>query len=332
MLPRVRFTRGGAFFCAGALAVGAAAIHSGNNLLFLLLGGMLGTITVSGVVSSLMMRRVEVERRVIGPSPVHLPLLIQYVVVNRGRWIPTFALTVSEDGLGETAYVAWVPAGGTVTVECELRFEKRGTYPLGVIRLATGFPFGLFIKERRIRRPAELTVWPRNDRRVGTLGGSGLGGKPMFEAVATAALGARGEFRSLREYRPGDDRRDIHWRSSARAGQPVVREYLGEASADVWLALDPRGRGGSEAEAALEGLASAATAAAAASRRFAVSIGERLFEANTGSQHLSAVLDALARLDFSPAARPPLTPAGTLLFSESAPAGTIVRAGASMAP
>ncbi len=327
-MPRVRFTRGGAFFSAGTLAVGAAAMHSGNNLLFLLLGGMLGTVAMSGLISSLAMRGLAIERRVIGPAPVHLPLLIRYELVNPKRWLAAYALTVSEDGLDETAFIQAVPAGGRVTVECELRFEKRGTYALDLIRLATGFPFGLFSIERRFRFPAELIVWPRNDRAVRNLAAGTPSGRHAFEALASASLGARGEFRSLREYRPGDDRRDIHWRSSARAGEPVVREYLGDASADSRLALDARRAGGPGAAAALESLASAATVAAASGRRFAVSLGKPLFEPDTGTKHLAAVLEALARLDFSVRADPPVAPPGAVVFSESAPAGRIVMSGA----
>ena len=50
--------------CGGALLLGFAAIGTGNNLLFLILGGMLGFITLSGWLSEQMIRRVQVRRRV----------------------------------------------------------------------------------------------------------------------------------------------------------------------------------------------------------------------------------------------------------------------------
>ena len=317
----MRFTRGGAFFSTGTLAVGVAAIHSGNNLLYLLLGGMLATLTASSVVSSVMLRGLRVERRVVGPSPVHLPVLLEYRVSNGKRRVPSYAITLGERGLSETAYVAVVGPGEQVRAECSVRFEKRGTYDLDVLTVSTGFPFGLFVKVKRFVRTGELVIWPRNDRpRAHPLGG-GAGGRPSTVSRAAAPLGARGDFRSLREYRPGDDRRDIHWRSSARAGEPVVREYLGDATTDLWLALDPRGSGGEEAERALEELASAVTAASREGRRYVVSVGSSVFRTDGGGSPLADVLTALARVDFAPDAEGPQAPDGALVFSESAPQG-----------
>ena len=51
-------------------------------------------------------------------------------------------------------------------------------------------------------------------------------------------IGRRGEFFGLREYRDGDDRRSIHWRSSARTGRLLVREYEEEAQQRATVLVD----------------------------------------------------------------------------------------------
>jgi uncharacterized protein (DUF58 family) len=51
-------------------------------------------------------------------------------------------------------------------------------------------------------------------------------------------LGRRGEFFGLRESRVGDDRRDVHWKSSARTGRLLVREYEDELARRVVIAVD----------------------------------------------------------------------------------------------
>ena len=51
-------------------------------------------------------------------------------------------------------------------------------------------------------------------------------------------IGRRGEFFGLREYRDGDDRRSIHWRSSARSNRLLVREYEEEAQQRTTILID----------------------------------------------------------------------------------------------
>jgi uncharacterized protein (DUF58 family) len=121
--------------------------------------------------------------------------------------------------------------------------------------------------------------------------------------------GPRGEYRGLRQYRPGDDPRDIHWRSSARRGTPVIREYDRDASHTVWICLDLGAEPGDEAEEMLEAAASLAARAMDQGRRFALAAGERLLRPGMGPSHLESILDALARVRFEPHAPPPAPPA-----------------------
>src|SRR5262249_28493688 len=60
---RLKFSRAGWLFTGGTLVLGLAAIGTGNNLLYLVLGAMLGFITLSGWLSEQMIRRLEVRRR-----------------------------------------------------------------------------------------------------------------------------------------------------------------------------------------------------------------------------------------------------------------------------
>ena len=46
-------------------------------------------------------------------------------------------------------------------------------------------------------------------------------------------------FHALREYQPGDDRRYIHWRSSAKAGRLLVRQFLDTRRSHVTVIVDP---------------------------------------------------------------------------------------------
>jgi len=306
---RTRVTGGGAAFTLGACAVGFAAMNTGNNLLYLLLGGMMGFIAVSVWFSGRMMRDLEVRREPARGGTVGQEVAIAYHVRNCRKRIPTFALEIFEDGLPESAFLPRLDADGSSMVRSHNRFVRRGIYPLDTVTLSTGFPFGLFVRERDLRLPGELVIWPRTDRPVEVPPhhtGAGRRG-----TTAASSRGARGEYRALHEYRTGDDARDIHWRSSARLRVPVVREYDAEADPALWIRLDTRGLPGEPAEEAVEVAASLAARATREGRRFGIVADGRTLPAGTGGWQLERALDFLARVDFrSDAPAPPPTPPG----------------------
>lgn len=304
---RISFTSGGAAFTLGTTAVGFAAMNTGNNLLYLLLGSMLGFIVVSSWLSEQAIRALCIERR--GPRSVTVghDLRLTYEVTNLKERLPSMAVEISEQGLPEKAFLAHVPARGRASVRSVNSFVRRGIYPLGTVTLSTGFPFGLFEKERDVEIPGEIVVWPRTDRPVREPR-PGEGKIPRVGMSSRGASGARGEYRSLRAYRVGDDSRDIHWKSSARLREPVLRQYERDGADTRWICLDTRGEPGDAAEVAIEVAASLAASAVAQHRPFGLVAGGERLEAGDGAGHLERALDVLARVDFDPADPAPSPP------------------------
>lgn len=295
---RIRFTRAGGTFTLGALAVGFVATNTGNNLLFLLLGAMLGAMVVSGWVSERMLRRLHVVRLLPGGVGVNREIRLRYQVTNRKRRLTSFAVEISETSLPGVAFVPRAGPGETVEALLTGSFDRRGVYPLGTVTLATEFPFGIFRKERDLELPGEVVIWPQTDRRAPDTGvGSGRNAADSIP-LPRASAGPRGEFRNLREYRPGDDARDIHWRTSARLRKPVIREYEKEAGEPLWIVLDASAPDGDDAEYALEVAASMCARAADRRQPFALAAGPYEVGAGTGQGHLERALDALARVEF----------------------------------
>ena len=295
---RLRFTRAGLLFTVGALAVGFVATNTGNNLLFLLLGAMLGAVAVSGWLSERTLRHLRVVRVLPSGARVGQPVPVRYQVTNGKRRLTSFALELAEAELPLVAFLSRVPPGTTSETQGHTSFDKGGVHHLTTITLATEFPFGLFRKERDLALPGEVVVWPRTDRRVPHAGLGAGRNAPDSRASPRARAGPRGEFRSLREYRHGDDARDIHWRTSARLHRPVIREYERDAGEPVWVVLDVSAPPGDEAEYALEVAASICAQAAKEQRPFALAAGPFEVESGTGEGHLERALDALARVEF----------------------------------
>ncbi|HET7232408.1 MAG TPA: DUF58 domain-containing protein [Longimicrobium sp.] len=298
---RLRFSRAGWLFTGGTLVLGVAAIGTGNNLLYLVLGAMLGFITLSGWLSEQMIRRLEVRRRPVRALTAGKTGRITYDLRNAKRRLPSLAVEIGEAGREGRAWVAVLEAGEGAVARADAVFPQRGVYPLETVTLATSFPFGLFRKERDLEIPGEAVVWPRHDRPVREPRLSGDRVQRAGETFAGAA-GARGEYRGLRPYRPGDDPRDVHWRTTARVGHPVIREYERDRATALWICLDLRCEPGDDAEAAVELAASLASAAARRGDPFALATGDARVAPGTGDAQLERVLDTLARARPRPAA------------------------------
>ena len=127
----------------------------------------------------------------------------------------------------------------TARLEAPISFPRRGVYELGPAEIRVADPFGLLGFSRLFPEKTEVVVYPKTH----PLPGFPLRGGDM-EAGSRGSRGQRGdEFASLREYRRGDDRRHIHWKSVARTGELFVKEFSLEAPRRHTVALDLRREG-----------------------------------------------------------------------------------------
>jgi uncharacterized protein (DUF58 family) len=119
----------------------------------------------------------------------------------------------------------------------ELTPLRRGVLRFESISLARPDPLGLVRAFRRLPAPASLVVLPRRYPLPALALSGGRQYQPGGVALA-ATVGEAEEFIALRDYRPGDPLRHIHWRSWARAGRPIVREFQDEFLPRHALVLD----------------------------------------------------------------------------------------------
>jgi len=234
---RLTFTREGRIIVILSVGVGFAAINTGNNLLYLLLGWLLSFIVASGVLSEQTLRSLTVERR--PPPRIHAgePFLMEVVIRNSKVKRASYSIEV-EDLQGTTpidkrCYFLKIPEAKSQRTSYRHTFVRRGLYTLTGYRLATKFPFALFRKSKDVDAPLEIVVYPARVTVPRPPPRSAVRG----DAIADK-LGRRGEFFGLRERRVGDDRRDIHWKSSARTGRLLVREYEDELARRVVIGVD----------------------------------------------------------------------------------------------
>jgi uncharacterized protein (DUF58 family) len=137
----------------------------------------------------------------------------------------------------QTVNLPVLPPRGMADVEVELVPLRRGVLHFNSVALARPDPFVLFRSFSCVKRPGALTILPKRY----ALPPFALPGSQQYQhgGVALAAsIGESEEFVSLRDYRPGDPMRRIHWRSWAKAGRPIVKEFQDEFFVRHALILD----------------------------------------------------------------------------------------------
>ena len=113
---------------------------------------------------------------------------------------------------------------------------RRGAFPLGPTILTSGDPFGLFRYRRSFPPQESLIVLPMIFDLAHFSSPPGLisGGPVIHRKAADITPHAAG----VREYSPGDPMRRIHWPTTVRRGQVMVKEFEQDPQAEVWLFLD----------------------------------------------------------------------------------------------
>lgn len=216
-------------------------------------------------------------------------------------WQPL--LRVAFDGEENWFRLPTLRPRATRSASFPVQTRQRGVLSIGPVEHHLTDPLGLLRRPRTWVAPVELYVRPA----MATIDTLGAGRLHELEGVTSNQISMNDlAFHALREYVRGDDLRHVHWRSSARAGQLLVRQYqesrrsLATVVVDVAAAsygLSRAQANGSEASPAFELAASIAaslvTCAAQESPVVSLVAGEE--------QHLGTsagdVLDALCRID-----------------------------------
>ncbi len=233
-------------------------------------------------------------------SQVGMPFDERLELENRS-WLPKTWIEIVDrstlPGHSISRALALGPRGrrlATVRSVC----RQRGRFRLGPVDLVSGDPLGLFQAWRRVAGEQTVIVYPAivDLPAFGSLPGELTGGAVQGERVHFTTPNAS----SIRDYQPGDAYSRIHWRSTARTGRLMVKEFELDPFSDLWLVLDldrevQAGRGPESTEEY------AVTAAAALANHFlnqhrAVGLitQGQLLAPDRGPRQLNKVLELLA--------------------------------------
>jgi len=237
-LPRlavaIQFTTEGLIFVLLSLAIGAAAVNTGNNVLYLIFSLMLGLIIVSGILSRRMLSRLKPQIE----FPEHLFAGASNVcfirIRNSKKRLPSIAIRFlirAKDFPPVSRYFFYISPASEVSSFAPVLFPQRGLFELKEMDIQTRFPFSFFLKSRRYFLTQKILVYPRLYRLTDEVAAHFTHGM----IIESPYRGEGQQLFHLRDYGPFDSSKRIHWKASAKTEKLLIKEFQKEHGRDLYL-------------------------------------------------------------------------------------------------
>jgi uncharacterized protein (DUF58 family) len=229
-----RPTKEGILFLALSIFVGVAALNTGNNLLYLIFGMMLSFIAISGFMSMINLSRIDVQS--VTPQNIFAltPISFKFFVTNKKTLLPSYSITVEVER--EKGFIPYLPAKDTKKANMRCFFKHRGWNEIPDIYISTSFPFGFFRKRVLTKTvKEEALVYPKIEKF--DIEESIF--DQWYDEKQSVKSGLGSDIRSIRTYQYGDNPKLIHWKSSAKIGELMIRELHDDESKSALIEFNP---------------------------------------------------------------------------------------------
>lgn len=292
----VRITRVGTSFLVFIFVIGFAALNTGNNPLYIALTFMLGCLLLSGIASKGGLKHLEIELRGADEAWAGRPVDLVLRIRNRSAIWNVRDVAVLSDDLAQPVLVPIIGKRASIDVDTSFLFQRRGIAHIKSVDLYTRYPFGFFLKKRRVRLSGDIVVFPRlldeetaHERFRPIIGEQDNANRP----------GPGTEIHSFREYTRGDSLRHVYWKKSASLGRWIIKQTELDAARAVHVVLDPYKPSDASDDAFEEMVSLAATYLFHAARRGLTILFTmpRVTISASESESASAVFRALAVLE-----------------------------------
>jgi len=217
------------------------AMLTKQNTLLLVFAFMAGPFVINGWMTFGMLQAARVQRQT-PPRAMQGELLAVEVTLTNGRvlfamWMMSVRDRIERapESLEATVLFSRVTPRTSQSGQYQLRLAHRGRYRFGPLQVASRFPLGLVERSRTYPSRGEILIYPRIGRISPKWRRRLLHATELVSRTQPTHGVFHDDFHRLREFRSGDNPRAIHWRSTARRGELILREF--QQSRDHTLAI-----------------------------------------------------------------------------------------------
>lgn len=231
----------GRIFVLLVLGVGAigTAVNGGPIYIRLLYMASL-LIIVAWLLTAFSLRGVRVERQARSQRGTVGDIFEEHFEVSNTSRIPKLWLEVANETTIPHAtgsrVLTFLRGKQKRIYTARIWLTSRGGFTLGPTTISSGDPFGIFRVSKKIPASSSLVVLPLIFRVNEFVSPPGL--LPGGQAIRRKAIDVTPHAAGVREYIPGDPMKRIHWPTSIRRDQLMVKEFEQDPQSEVWLFLD----------------------------------------------------------------------------------------------
>jgi uncharacterized protein (DUF58 family) len=234
----------GSIYLAIIIVLFTGAMLTKQNTLLLVFALMAGPFVINGWMTFGMLQAArvlrEAPRRAMQGELFSVELQLRNSRPLFAIWMMSVRDEISHEGesLNATVLFSRVSPRTSQSGQYQLRLAHRGRYRFGPLTCASRFPLGLVERSRIFTVAGETLVYPRIGQ-ISPKWRQRLVGATELVASNQPHHGLfHDEFNQLREFRSGDNPRAIHWRSTARRGELILREFQQNRQRTLGIVLD----------------------------------------------------------------------------------------------
>jgi uncharacterized protein (DUF58 family) len=241
---KLPLSREGLLWFIVSFAMLVTGLFKGINLITLLACWMVTLVFVNYLLAFPQLRRVTAQR--FFPESAFADTPFSFLLqVDNSATKPATGISIHDSGPDHRTarFISKLAAKSCVTLAVTLEISRRGHYHFGNLALTTGYPWALVQLRKSLQEPADLVIFPKlGSLRRGRLRRYLAQHSPTLGQARTFPRrhpGAQMEFHGLRTFRAGDSPRWIHWRTTARRGELMIREFEDLPNDHLVLVVDP---------------------------------------------------------------------------------------------